>query len=78
MEPIQEDGIVYIAMSPERIEALEKALDAVNEWIYRDRGVGSSIHPMEKYTNTLERMIREAKGEPEPVEDYGDDESGEA
>lgn len=73
MKPMLEDGVRYVAMTPERIEALEKGLDAVNEWIYRDRGLGSYIHPMAQYINTLERMIREAKGEPEPVEDYEDE-----
>jgi hypothetical protein len=58
------------------LAALEKALDAVSEWIYRDRGIGSSIHPLEKYIPVLEKMLREAKGEPEPVEDYTDDDAG--
>lgn len=59
-----------IEITPERIDALEKALDAVNEWIYRDRRINAPRHPLEKVIPILEKMIREAKGEPEPIEDF--------
>jgi hypothetical protein len=50
-----------IDMTPERLDALETAIDAVVKWINSDRSINSTDHPLERTIPILEEMILDAE-----------------